>query len=444
VAGAPETRYAKADDGVHIAYQVFGQGDLDLVMIPGFISHVEMYWEHPLVARFLHRLGSFARVTIFDKRGTGLSDRTTPLPDTDQRMLDIQAVMDAAGTERAALLGISEGGPMSILFAASHPARTHALVLYGAYARTSWAPDFPEGTPADQIEELGRYVEERWGTGVGLAAWAPSIARDRREREIWSRFQRSGASPGAARALITTYGFIDVRSALPLVQAPTLVIHRRADKIVPVALGRHLAGSIDGARYVELDGEDHFFFTLDQDTVLDEIEEFLTGSRSTPDADRVLATVLFTDICGSTERAAALGDRRWRLVLDDHDATAARHVERFRGRLVKTTGDGILATFDGPARAVRCGRAISDEARSLGLDVRAGVHTGEVELRGDDVAGLGVHIAQRVCAVAGPGEVAVSRTVVDLAAGSGIDFTDHGDHDLKGVAGSWRLFLATH
>ena len=438
----PETRYAKADDGVHIAYQVFGEGAFDLVVIPGFISHVELAWEDGALAGALDRLGSFSRVIMFDKRGTGMSDRAERLPDIDRRMLDIEAVMHAVGSDHAALFAVSEGGPMAILFAAAHPERTRGLVLVATYARITAGPGYSIGMRTEQLYESVQYLEPRWGTGVGLGGWAPSVAKDPGAREFFARLQRLAASPGSAMALMSSYMDIDVRPALPLVHAPTLVVHRTGDRMVPVAHGRYLSGHIDGARLVELPGTDHFWWTEDTGQILGEVEEFLTGARSVPQADRVLASVLFTDIVDSTRRAAELGDREWKLLLNRHDALAGRQVARHGGRLVKMTGDGILATFDGPARSVRCARAISDGAQALGIVVRAGVHTGEVELRGDDIAGLGVNIASRIEGLAQPGEVLVSRTVTDLVAGSGLDFDDRGEHDLKGVPGRWQLFAA--
>ena len=437
-----ETRYAKADDGVHIAYQVFGDGPFDLVMIPGFISHIELAWEDEKIAGSLRRLGSFARVIMFDKRGTGMSDRTERLPDMDRRMLDIEAVMKAASSQQAALLGISEGGPMAILFAAAHPERTRALLLLGTYARITACPGYPIGLPAEQIIRFAEYLLPRWGTGVGLSAWAPSAARDLAAREHFARLQRLAASPGAAMALFSSFIDIDVRPALPLVDAPMLVLNRVGDRMVPLALGSYLAAHIEGARHVEIPGTDHFWWTENSGQIIDQIEEFLTGTRSAPGANRVLASVLFTDIVDSTRRAAELGDEEWGLLLDRHDSLAERQVERHGGRLIKSTGDGILATFDGPARSVRCAQAISNGAQVLGLQVRAGVHTGEVELRGDDVAGLGVNIASRIEALAQPGEVLVSRTVTDIVVGSGLDFDDRGNHQLRGVPGQWQLFAA--
>lgn len=436
----PVTRYAKAVDGVHIAYQVFGDGPIDLVLVPGFISHLELAWEFPDAARLNRRLGSFARVLAFDKRGTGLSDRTDALPDLDQRMLDVLAVMDAAGSERAALLGISEGGSMAIVFAATYPHRTSALVLYGAYAKPTSGPDHQFGSAPEEFEATGEYLEGRWGTGVGLAAWAPSLAQDREARQWWARMQRLSASPGAARRLIASYTNIDARPALGLVQAPTLVLHRTDDHMIPVELGREIAEGVKGARMVEFPGMDHLLPTGNVDLIVDEIAEFLTGVKPAAEPDRVLATVLFTDIVRSTEQMSEVGDRRWRDVLDAHDRLVQRQVQRHGGRLVKSLGDGVLALFDGPTRAVRCARGITDESRRLGIEVRAGLHTGEIVERDGDVAGIAVHLAQRVSAVAGANEVLVSRTLVDLVAGSGLSFDDRGDHELKGVDGTWRLY----
>ncbi len=378
---------------------------------------------------------------MFDKRGTGMSDRTDRLPDVDRRMLDIEAVMQATGSEEAALLAVSEGGPMAIFFAAAHPERTRALVLLNTYARITSCPDHPIGIPAEQLHRFALYLEPDWGTGVGLSAWAPSVAHDPRARESFARVQRLASSPGAAMALLTSYMEIDVRAALPLVHAPTLVLHRTGDRMVPLAHGQYVAEHMDGARLVEVPGTDHFWWTENTDQILDEVEEFLTGARSVPEPDRMLASVVFTDIVDSTRRAAELGDSAWRRLLNQHDALAERQIERHGGRLVKTTGDGILATFDGPARSVRCARAISNGAQALGMEIRAGVHTGEVERRGDDIAGIGVNIAARIEALAQAGEVLVSRTVTDLA-GSDLEFEDRGEHDLKGVPGRWQVFAA--
>ena len=420
---------------MHIAYQVIGDGPIDLVLVPGFISHVEGWWEEPLCARFLERLAGFSRLILFDKRGTGLSDREFGVPTLEQRMDDVRAVMAAADSARAAVLGISEGGAMSALFAATYPERTAALVLYGTFAEfRSWVPT------REHLERMLRAMDEEWGTGNSLPHFAPSLAGEPRFRRWWARFERSGASPGAAMALMRMNSEIDVRHVLPAIRVPTLVLHRTDDVTVDVEAGRYQAAHIPGATYVELPGVDHLAFAGDAEPVLAEIEEFLTGVRPVAEPDRVLATVLFTDIVDSTKRAAALGDRHWREVLEAHHAATRRELGRHRGREVKTLGDGFLAAFDGPARAVRCAAAIAAAVRPLGITVRAGLHTGECEVMGDDLGGLAVHIAARVAAQAGPGEVLVSSTVKDLVAGSGLRFDDRGPRALKGIPDEWRLF----
>jgi len=415
----PETRYAKSGE-YHIAYQVVGSGPIDLVFIPGFISNVEQAWEHPPLAHFYRRLAAFARLIIFDKRGTGMSDPVPQqhLPTLDDRMDDVRAVMDAAGSTRAALVGVSEGGPMSVLFAATYPERTLAMVLVATFARIAWAPDYPLGTRPEPWNALLARMEEGWGKGVLLSSFARSLAKDPAAREWWGRVQRRTSSPGAVVALMRMVYEIDARSVLPAVRVPTLVLHRSEDRLVPVELPRYMAEHIPGAQFVELPGEDHFFFSGDADGFLDRIEEFLTGERHAGAPDRVLATILFADIVGSTERAAQLGDARWHAVLDAFYGVARRQLERFRGREVDSAGDGFFAAFDGPARAIRCAQAIRDGVRMLGLEVRAGVHTGECEVMGEKIGGIAVHIGARVAAQAGAGEVLVSSTVKDLVAGS--------------------------
>ena len=435
----PETRYAKSGD-VNIAYQVVGEGPFDLVYVPGWISNIEESWEIPKYAHFLGRLASFSRLILFDKRGTGLSDPVPldRLPTLEQRMDDVRAVMDVAGSERAALFGSSEGGLMSVLFAATYPERTTALVACGIYAKRVWSPDYPWApTPEARAAEI-EAIERSWGGEMGVEQIAPS-ADDAFRRRLGTYFRRS-ASPGAAVALLRMNTQIDVRAALPTIRVPTLIIQRIGDRDVNIEEGRWIASQIPGAKLVELPGEDHLVWAGDVDRVVDEAEEFLTGSRSVPEADRVLATVLFTDIVGSTERAALLGDRSWSELLTAHHAAVRRELERFRGREIDTAGDGFLATFDGPARAIRCAAAVVNGARELGLDVRAGVHTGECEVVGDKVAGIAVHIGARVAAAAGPGEVLVSGTVKDLVAGSGIEFEDRGEHALKGLPERRRLY----
>ena len=437
----PKTQYTKSGD-VHIAYQVTGTGPLDLVFVPGFVSHLEYQWEYPESARFFERLASFSRLILFDKRGTGLSDRVGGIPSLEQRMDDVRAVMDAVGSDRAALFGISEGGPMSLLFAATYPARTAALAIYGSYARRAWAVDHTFGRTVEDMDRVLDTIEREWGGPMGMDIWAPSMRGDERLRHWWANYLRLAASPGAAMNVMRMNMEIDVRHVLPSVRVPTLILHRTGDRLTFVEQGRYLAEHIPGARLAELPGDDHMPF-LDSDQILDEVEEFLTGTRQVAETDRVLATVLFTDIAGSTERAAALGDRRWRDVLAGYYGTARRELARFRGREVDTAGDGLFAAFDGPARAVRCAEAISVGVRSLGIEVRAGLHTGECEMVGDKVGGIAVHIGARVASLARPGEVLVSNTVKDLVAGSGLTFAARGVHALKGVPGEWPLFAVT-
>jgi pimeloyl-ACP methyl ester carboxylesterase len=435
----PKTQYSKSGD-LHIAYQVSGTGQLDLVFVPGFVSHLEYQWEHPWSARFFERLGSFSRLIRFDKRGTGLSDRVGGIPTLEQRMDDVRAVMDAVGVERAALFGVSEGGPMSLLFAATYPERTSALVLYGSYARRSWAPDNPGGHTEEEWRTIIDAIEKGWGQAGDMNLRSPSAAEDEGYRRWIGTYQRLAASPGAAIAVMEMNKEIDVRPILSAVRVPTLVLHRTGDRTIRLEQGRYLAEHIPGAKLVELPGDDHTPWVGDTDAILDEVEEFLTGSRHEVEIDRVLATVLFTDIVGSTERAAALGDRKWRDLVEGYYSLARRELTRFRGREVDTAGDGFFAAFDGPARAIRCAEAISKGAKSLGIEVRAGLHTGECEVIGDKVGGIAVHTGARVASLARAGEVLVSNTVKDLVAGSGISFEDRGTQTLKGVPGEWRLF----
>ena len=433
----PTTRYAKSGD-VHIAYQVFGSGPLDLVYVPGFVSHLENIWDQPDLARWLLSLARFARVIMFDKRGTGLSDRVGELPSFDQRMDDVRAVMDAAGIERAAMLGLSEGGPLAMLFAATYPDRCSALVLYGTFACfSSWIPT------AEKLQAMLDYIDQDWGSGATSGRFAPSRRDDPAFQHWMGRFERLGANPSAAMALMRMNSQVDVTGILPAIRVPTLVIHRTGDQVVVVEGGRFLAEHIPGALYAELPGIDHFVFIGDNTGEIgDRIEEFLTGSMTTAERDRVLATVLFTDIVGSTARAEQLGDQRWRGLLDAHHATVRRELAHSRGREIKSLGDGFLAVFDGPARAIRCAAGITEAVRALGIEVRTGLHTGEVELAEDDVRGIAVHIAARVAALAGAGEVLVSRTVRDLVAGSGIRFVERGRHSLHGIQETMELYAA--
>jgi len=439
----PETKYAKSGD-VYIAYQVVGDGPRDLVFVPPFVSHVELYWEEPSLVRFLNRLSSFSRLILFDKRGTGLSDRVAhnALPDLEQRMDDVRAVLDAVGSQGAALLGPSEGGPMSALFAATYPERTTALILYGTFASTIRDAAYPWAMAPEERRRVIEAMPQTWGQGLYVDLLAPSLSADQRFRHWWARLERLGASPGAAMALRRMNGHIDLRPVLPAIRVPTLILHRSGDRDSSVEEGRYLAARIPGARFVELRGIDHLPWVGDQDAVLDEVEEFLTGVRQGPDPDRVLATVLFTDIVSSTERAAELGDHGWRHLLESYYGVVRRELARFRGREIDTAGDGFLATFDGPARGIRCACTIRDAVRTLGIQIRAGLHTGECEVMGDKLVGIAVHIGARVAARAEPDEVLVSSTVKDLVSGSGIDFVERGTHPLKGVPGEWRLFAA--
>jgi pimeloyl-ACP methyl ester carboxylesterase len=437
----PETRYAQSGD-LSIAYQVLGNGPMDVVFVPGFVSHQELAWELPFGNVLNQHLASFSRLIGFDKRGTGLSERTLGFGTAEDRMDDIRAVMDAAGSERAALVAISEGGPLALLFAATYPERTTALVLWASYARCLIAPDFPIGLHPANVLPLIDSVAEQWGTGRALRNFLGEMPDDPDTDRVLARYERNAATPKLVAEILTRNVEMDVRSALPAVSAPTLVIHRTRDPVVPVRLGRFVAEHVTGARLVELPGEFHVNGAVGgEEETLDVIEEFLTGHRPehAPEVDRVLATVLFTDIVASTERAAQLGDRRWRELLDDFRTRVRRELEQHRGREVNTRGDDFLAAFDGPGRAVRCAQAIGVSARPLGVEVRSGLHTGEVELHGDDLAGIAVHIGARVAALAGPGEVLATSTVRDLVAGSGIEFEDRGVHALKGVPGQWAL-----
>src|SRR3954447_8570908 len=436
----PETRYARSGD-VHVAYQVFGEGELDLVLVNGFVTHVELVWEHEPTARFLQRLASFARVIAFDRRGSGLSDPLPSAPTLEERMDDVRAVMDAAGSQRAALVGLSEGVPMSLLFAATYPDRVEALVCSGGMARSTADDDYPWASPAEALAEARlELVGPHWGTGAMIELVAPSQADDPEARSFFARMERASASPGMLASLAEMFIDIDVRDVVPMVHARTLILHRRHDRLVNVRNGRWLAEHLPDARLVELPGDDHSILYEDPGRVMAEVQEFLTGTRHAPEPDRILATVLFTDIVDSTRTAAELGDRRWREVLEGHQRIVRDALGRFAGREVKSTGDGFLATFDRPARAVRCAEAVVGASAAAGVHVRAGLHAGECEVMGTDIGGIAVHIAARVSALAGPGEVLVSRTVKDLVAGSGLAFGDRGAHTLKGVPDEWQLY----
>jgi class 3 adenylate cyclase len=434
----PQTQYAKSGD-LHVAYQVVGAGPSDLVVVDQWFSHVDGQWDFPPLAALIERLASFSRVLLFDERGIGLSDPVSvdSLPSIEEWMDDLRAAMDAAGWERAALVAGLAGGLMAMVFAATYPERVSALVLVDCFARLVRAPDYPMGAPPEEAILRVRQAETGWGRGLLLDLFAPSAANDARLREAWARYERQAASPGSAVAMVRVIYESDIRHVLPAIRVPTLVIGRGPQRM---SQSRYLAENIRDAKYVELPGDDSLIWAGDQQALVSEMEEFITGVRPVPEPDRVLATVLFTDIVGSTDEAARLGDRRWRDLLQDHNAVIRRELERFRGREVQALGDGFLATFDGPARAIRSARAISEAVRRLGIDVRAGLHTGEIELLGEDIGGIAVHIGARVSAKAGPGEVLVSSTVKDLVAGSGIEFEDRGRHALKGVPGEWQLF----
>jgi pimeloyl-ACP methyl ester carboxylesterase/class 3 adenylate cyclase len=444
MAAVPETRYAKSGE-VHIAYQVVGEGPFDMVFVPGFVSNVEAVWSSPPRARFLQGLASFCRLILFDKRGTGMSDRTSQIFTLEQRMEDVHAVMDAAGSERAALFGFSEGGPMSILFAATYPKRTRALVFYGSYAKRSWADDYPFGWTSEQWDAFLANMEENWGKpdGVVLDRWAPSIARDEQAATAAAAYFRASASPGAALAVMTMNREIDVRNILPSVHVPTLIMHRVDERVIHVDNARYMARGIPGAKLVELPGIDHMPWVGDFEPIVQETAEFLTGTRHVAEPERELATVQFIDIVQSTERAAALGDRQWRELLEGFQSLVRESLRQHRGREIDTAGDGFLAAFDGPARAIRCAAAVRERARAHGIELRAGVHTGECEIIGEKLGGIAVHTGSRVAGKAEPGEILVSQTVKDLVAGSGLQFAERGVHSLKGVPGEWRLYAFT-
>jgi class 3 adenylate cyclase len=437
----PETRYARGGEG-NVAYQVIGDGPLDLVFLPWWGTNIDVMWEEPSISRFLLRLARFSRVLCFDKRGSGVSDALplASLPTLEQWTDDVRTVMQAAGSERAALFGHSQGGQMAMLFAATYPGQTSALVLADSCARQYDDAEQPGDFSIDEQQLSLDRVESQWGTAVTLDFLAPSLAGNERFRRWYGRYERLSLGPRMARAVVAADFENDLRAVLPAIRVPTLVLHRAGNRFIDVRHGRYLAEHIAGARFVELAGEDHLFHAGDSEAMIGEVEEFLTGVRSVAEVDRVLATVLFTDIVGSTERAAALGDRAWHELLDAHHAIVRRELDRHRGREIQFQGDGLLATFDGPARAIRCACAISQAVRSLGLEIRAGLHTGEIELAGPSIRGIAVHIGARVAAQAGAGEVLVSSTVKDLVAGSGIGFLDRGSHTLKGVPGTWTLF----
>ena len=440
----PETRYAQGHDGAYVAYQAFGRGPRDLVFMPSWLQNLDVMWDEPSLAAYLDRLGSFARVIVFDKRGSGVSDPVplAALPTIEQWMDDARTAMDAVGVEQAAVLGDTEGGPMAALLAASHPNRVSALVLVNTFARWRRADDYPIGMPEPTVAKLVERYEHHWGvTAEILDLTAPSAAHDARFRAWFTRYQRLSMARGAAAAMYRWVTEIDVRAVLPSIRVPTLVLQRGRGRHHRVDYGRYLAERIPEARYVELPGVDTFpFHAGDFGALLDEVEEFLTGTRSQPVFDRQLATILFTDIVGSTSLLAERGDSAWRALVAAHDEVVRRQLERYRGREIAQTGDGFLAVFDGPARAVTCAARVLEALRELGLQVRAGLHTGEVERANGDVRGLAVHIAARVLDAAGDGEILASGTVRDLVVGSGVEFAERGAQELRGVPGRWPLY----
>jgi class 3 adenylate cyclase len=437
----PETHYARRG-GLHLAYQVLGDGPPDILLLDQWFSHVDAQWDVAPLAEFRERLASFGRLVMYDKRGSGLSDPLAPnqLPTVEEWMADIPIVLDAVGSEQAALITNLGGGIMAMTYAALHPERVASLILVDCFARFTAAPDYPIGAPGDWLDRTTDAAETRMGRGQMLDLFAPSLAADEGLRRAWSRYERLATSPGMAIAALRLVYGSDVRSILANIRVPTLVIHRAGARVIEPAHGRYLAEHIPGARYVELPGVDNFLWAGDQDATLDEIQGFITGVRPAPTPRRALATLLFTDIVDSTRKAAELGDRRWRRLLDEHYTVIRRQLDRFDGHQVNTVGDGVVATFDAPARAVRCAAAIRDGVSELGLVLRAGLHTGEIELEAADISGLAVHIGSRISALASAGEILVSSTVKDLVAGSGLEFDDRGPRELKGVPGEWRVF----
>jgi len=435
----PEIKYARCSD-VHIAYQTVGSGPLDLVLVPGWVSNIEIFWEEPALVRFLQRLSSFSRLILFDKRGTGLSDRVCYTPTLEERMEDVRSVMDAVHSRRAALVGYSEGGPMCCLFAATYPQRTSSLIMIGSYARRIKTPDYPWGASREKFDAFLKQIEENWGDAVGLESRAPSMAGDTIFKQWWARFLRLSASPATAIALTRMNSEIDVRKILPTIRVPTLVIHAEGDTVTSVNEGRYISEVIPDARFEEIPSRDHLPWIGCPDMILDKIEAFVTGSLSTSDINRVLYTVMFTDIADSTEIASRVGDRQWQNILEAHHRAVRHEVAVYAGREIDSAGDGFFIAFDGPARAIRCAVDIHKAVQKIQLTLRIGIHVGECEVIGDKLAGLAVHIGARISRKAVPGHIVVSQTVKDLVAGSGIEFKDQGAHILKGVPDKWHLY----
>ena len=438
----PETRYAHCGS-INIAYQVIGDGPIDLVLVPGWVSNIDVLWEEPRVARFLRRLASFSRLILFDKRGTGLSDRVTDTPTLEERMEDVRAVMGAVGSSSAALAGYSEGGPMCALFAATYPENADAIIMIGSYPRRTRTVDFPYGQTEKELEAFIDEIEKNWGTPFALKERAPSVLEDQNFRQLWARFLRMSTSPAAAVALTRANMMIDIRDILPSIRTPTLLLHALGDETCTIEFSRYMATKIPGAKLLEIDSRDHLPWLEGSDEILSAIEEFLTGTRPAVASDRILCTILFTDIVGSTQLAAAKGDRLWNDLLQAHNAAVRQELTAFNGREMNTTGDGFVAIFDGPARAVQCAGAIRDAVKELGIDIRVGLHTGECEVRDENLSGLAFHIASRITDLTPSGEILVSRTIKDLVAGSGLAFESFGTHQLMGVPDEWQLYRVT-
>lgn len=435
------TQYARSGD-THIAYQAVGDGAIDLIFVPGWVSHVELCWEEPKYAAFLNQLASFSRLVLFDKRGTGLSDRVPvdQLPDLEERADDLLVVMDAVGSKRAALLGFSEGGNLSAYFAATHPDRTLALIMFGTFAKRVYSPDYPWAPTPEERQKNIEETEVEWGSRMDISHYAPSVADDEEFSERIATYLRRSASPGAAAALLKMNTQLDIRNILPAIRVPSLVLHRVGDRDAKIEEGRFIAENIPGSQFKELSGEDHFPWVGNTEEITEEVRDFLRVDRPSPPPQRVLATILFTDIVGSTDKARAIGDQNWRDLLDQHDRISREAIKTFNGRLVKLTGDGCLATFDGPGRAIECAKSILDKSGHLGIELRAGLHTGECEIRGEEIAGVAVHLSARISDAAAPNEILVSRTVRDLVAGSHHTFENRGNQKFKGFDETWAIY----
>ena len=435
----PETRYTKAGN-INIAYQVVGDGPIDIVLVPGWISNIDVFWEDPAMVRFLNRLASFSRLILFDKRGTGLSDRVTDTPMLEERMEDVNAVLDAVGSKEAVLAGYSEAGTMVALFAATYPERTHSIIMIGSFARRIRTDDYPFGAAPESYQAFIKEIESNWGGPVGMEARVPSKVHDEQFKSWWSKFLRMGASPSTAGAITRMNMEVDVRTILPSIKVPALIIHADGDLVIGLDHGKYLAENIPNARLVVVRTDDHIPWIGAPNKILAEIEEFVTGDRTTREVQRVLSTLMFTDIVDSTQKATNLGDQQWADLLASHDQAIRHELSIYRGKEIDTAGDSFFASFDGPARALHCANAISQSVKKIGLSVRIGVHIGECELRGNTLAGIAVHIASRISALAAADQILVSRTVKDLVAGSGISFNDFGSHQLKGVPDPWQLY----